>query len=79
MSELSAHHSLDAVGLYCPEPVMLLHSVVRKAQAGEIIRLTTTDPASLRDVPKFCLFLGHELIKTTNEQEQYEFWIRKSP
>lgn len=78
MSDQDAQHSLDATGLYCPEPVMLLHGTVRKAAIGDVIHVRATDPSSLRDIPKFCMFLGHELIKTHCHDEQFEFWIRKS-
>ena len=49
---------LDARGLYCPEPVMLLHNKIRDIPAGTFLRLTATDPSTQRDIPKFCLFLG---------------------
>jgi tRNA 2-thiouridine synthesizing protein A len=77
MSELVAAHYLDAAGLYCPEPVMLLHGVVRRASAGEIIHVLATDPSSVRDIPKFCQFLGHELLKTHVELDRFEYWICK--
>ncbi len=77
MSDPVAQHFLDAEGLYCPEPVMLLHGIVRKALAGEVIHVVATDPSSTRDIPKFCLFLGHELVSTRTEGERYEYWICK--
>ena len=54
--------SLDASGLLCPEPVMMLHKVMREAAIGNLIEVIATDPSTLRDIPKFCLFLGHELV-----------------
>lgn len=77
MSKLVAQHVLDAAGLYCPEPVMLLHGVVRKAAVGDVIHVLATDPSSVRDIPKFCLFLGHELLEMQEELNQYEYWICK--
>ncbi|RYZ87345.1 MAG: sulfurtransferase TusA [Moraxellaceae bacterium] len=77
MNEPVAQHFLDAAGLYCPEPVMLLHGVVRKAAVGEIIHVLATDPSSVRDIPKFCLFLGHDLVDTRTEVDRFEYWICK--
>lgn len=68
---------LDARGLICPEPVMMLHSAVRDANAGELIKMLATDPASERDVEKFCRFLNHELVKTEREGDLFTFMIRK--
>lgn len=77
MSDLVAQHFLDAEGLYCPEPVMLLHGLVRKAEVGEIIHVRATDPSTERDIPKFCHFLGHALVQTRVEASCFEYWICK--
>jgi tRNA 2-thiouridine synthesizing protein A len=55
-------HVLDASGLYCPEPVMMLHNKIREVGSGEVLKVMATDPSTQRDIPKFCIFLGHELI-----------------
>ncbi len=69
---------LDASGLLCPEPVMMLHKVVREAAIGEVIEVIATDPSTVRDIPKFCLFLGHELLSQKTENKKYFYYIRKS-
>ena len=68
---------LDASGLYCPEPVMLLHNKIRDIEAGDLLRLTATDPSTTRDVPKFCLYLGHELVESSQKAGKYLYLIRK--
>ena len=70
--------SLDASGLFCPEPVMMLHKVMREAASGNLIEVIATDPSTLRDIPKFCLFLGHELVSHQEVDAKYIFYIRKS-
>ncbi|GAB2785046.1 sulfurtransferase TusA [Halomonas shantousis] len=67
---------LDTTGLYCPEPIMLMHNRVRDMTAGEILLVVATDPATTRDIPKFCTFLGHELVAQRQEGELYRYWIR---
>ena len=68
---------LDARGLYCPEPVMLLHNKIRDIPAGTFLRLTATDPSTQRDIPKFCLFLGHELVSSTDNAGEDVYLIQK--
>lgn len=68
---------LDARGLYCPEPVMMLHTGVRGLAAGALLRLVATDPSTARDVPKFCLYLGHELVEEGRDGDLYVYLIRK--
>ena len=68
---------LDAVGLFCPEPVMMMHSKIRDIESGQVLQVLATDPSTKRDIPKFCMFLGHELLSQVEEGEQYHFLIRK--
>ena len=43
-------HQLDASGLYCPEPVMLLHNKIRDMAEGELLELLATDPSTVIDL-----------------------------
>ncbi|WP_201611065.1 sulfurtransferase TusA [Psychrobacter submarinus] len=56
------NHYLDTQGLICPEPVMMLHRTIRKADSGDVIEILATDPATTRDIPNFCRHLGHEFL-----------------
>ncbi|MGV8604628.1 sulfurtransferase TusA, partial [Pseudomonas aeruginosa] len=51
---------LDATGLNCPEPGMMLHNKVRDLEPGALLKVLATDPSTRRDIPKFCVFLSHE-------------------
>lgn len=68
---------LDAVGLFCPEPVMMMHSKIRDIDSGQVLQVLATDPSTQRDIPKFCLFLGHELLSEEQVDGQYHYLIRK--
>jgi len=68
---------LDTTGLYCPEPIMLMHNKVRDMTSGQVLKVIATDPATTRDVPKFCQFLGHELLEQdTASENNYLYFIR---
>jgi tRNA 2-thiouridine synthesizing protein A len=73
----SIHHVLDASGLTCPEPVMLLHKKIREMQSGEELLVIATDPSTTRDIPKFCTFLGHDLVSMEEADSTYRYHIRK--
>lgn len=68
---------LDACGLFCPEPVMMLHKKFREIAPGTLVQVWATDPSTTRDIPKFCLFLGHELLENAQEGTRYRYLIRK--
>lgn len=76
-ADLETAALLDATGLYCPEPVMMLHNKIRELAEGDLLKLQATDPSTTRDVPKFCMYLGHELLKEEQRDDQYFYWIRK--
>lgn len=68
---------LDTSGLYCPEPIMLMHNKVRDMASGQVLKVVATDPATTRDVPKFCQFLGHELLEQdVSSESSYLYFIR---
>ncbi len=69
---------LDTTGLLCPEPVMMLHKAVKEVGEGDLIEVTATDPSTKRDIPKFCRFLGHELVSLSETEKAYTFLIRKN-
>lgn len=71
-------HLLDTSGLYCPEPIMLLHTQLDKMTSGEVLLLIATDPATTRDVPKFSQFLKHPLVQQEEDQQQYRYWLQKN-
>ncbi|AIZ32325.1 MULTISPECIES: sulfurtransferase TusA [Pseudomonas] len=77
MTDLTPDATLDATGLNCPEPVMMLHQHVRNLNAGGLLKVIATDPSTRRDIPKFCTFLGHELVQQHEEAGTYLYWIRK--
>ncbi|MBR9830053.1 MAG: sulfurtransferase TusA [Oceanospirillales bacterium] len=78
MNKTGIDQTLDATGLLCPEPVMMLHNTVREMSAGDVLQVIATDPSTQRDIPKFCTFLGHELVdQRVLDNQTYEYLIRK--
>lgn len=81
-SEGLAEHDyelLDASGLKCPEPVMLLHKVVKRLDGNSLIKVLATDSSTERDVPRFCEFLQHDLLAALapeGNELHYIYWIR---
>lgn len=70
-------HEVDARGLRCPEPVMLLHACLRKMRGGEVVRVRADDPTTLRDIPQLCEHLGHVLLRREENAGELLFFVRK--
>lgn len=69
--------TLDATGLVCPEPLMLVRNRVREMHSGEILEVVATDPSTGRDFTNFCRFMGHELVEQSADAGVYTYRIRK--
>ncbi|UJF19320.1 sulfurtransferase TusA [Vibrio sp. SS-MA-C1-2] len=69
--------TLDAIGLRCPEPVMMVRKTVRKMTDGETLLITADDPSTVRDIPSFCRFMDHTLIDSQVETSPFQFLIQK--
>lgn len=68
--------TLNTQGTWCPEPIMLLSEHIEDCPSGHHIRLISTDPAALRDVPKYCAAMGHELLGTETLESEWVFLIQ---
>jgi tRNA 2-thiouridine synthesizing protein A len=69
--------TIDAAGLRCPEPVMMLHAAIRRVAPGDLLQLIATDPSTQRDVSNFCRFLPHELLSSEASEDRYVYVVRK--
>ena len=56
---------------------MLLHKEIKNIKEGQILSIVATDPSTTRDVPKFCHFLGHQLIAADEIDGKFHYYIKK--
>lgn len=70
-------HLLDAIGLRCPEPVMMVRKSIRKISVQETLLITADDPSTTRDIPSFCRFMEHELIAQQTNEKPFLYLIKK--
>lgn len=75
--DLNVDVKIDAKGLRCPEPLMVVRNKMMDMKSGEIIMVIATDPSTSWDFPNFCKFLHHELIHQETVENDYYYWIRK--
>lgn len=77
MTQIKHDLVLDAQGLMCPEPVMMLHTKVKELSEGDVLQVLATDPSTTRDIAKFCSFLGYTLLEQAESQGVFTFYIQK--
>ncbi|MDC7744511.1 sulfurtransferase TusA family protein [Rhizobium binxianense] len=64
-------------GLKCPLPVIKTRKKLAAMASGTLIRVDTTDPLAVIDMPHFCNEDGHELVETEKTENGHRFLIRK--
>jgi len=73
----NADHTLDASGLRCPEPVMMIRKTVRSLASGQTLLVIADDPSTTRDIPSFCRFMDHTLLASETDNMPYRYLIKK--
>ncbi|MBO1256728.1 sulfurtransferase TusA [Alteromonas sp. 5E99-2] len=73
----NADHTLDTLGLLCPEPVMMVRVQLRKMEIGQTVEVIADDPATKRDIPSFCHYMNHTLVAKQDETLPYRFVVKK--
>lgn len=68
---------LDTRGLNCPLPILKAKKTMREMGSGGVLRVTSSDPSSVKDFEAFCKQSGNELIDSSQEGHDYIFVIRK--
>ncbi len=51
--------NLDCTGQRCPQPIVELARAAKRSQVGDVIRITTDDPAAVIDIPAWCRMRAH--------------------
>lgn len=57
---------IDATGLACPQPIILLAQQISNIAIGDTLTLLADDPAAAFDVPAWCRMTQHELVSGAN-------------
>ena len=75
MSEYDAE--LDATGLNCPLPILRAKKAIAGLNEGQTLKITATDPGSVKDFEAFCKQTGNELLASGEEGGKFLFTIKK--
>ncbi len=67
----------NALGLRCPEPVMMLRVKLRPLADNTTVLVVADDPATTRDIPKFCTFMEHRLLASRTDSLPYLYLLAK--
>ena len=74
----SAHKELDTRGLNCPLPILKAKKALAEMASGELLRVVSTDPGSVRDFQAFARQTGNELVEqVANDEAEFVHVLRR--
>jgi len=74
---LVSNMELNCEGLRCPLPILKTKKAIDSLNSGDILKMTTTDPASAHDMSSWTKRTGHEIVSHTEASNIHTFFIRK--
>lgn len=61
--------TVDAVGLFCPMPVVKLKVEMEKVELKQVVELLADDPGVLEDLPAWCKETNNRLLSINENSE----------
>ena len=68
---------LDARGLNCPLPILRTKKALAELTSGQVLKVDSTDPGSVKDMAAFAKQTGNELLSSAEAGGEFVFFIRK--
>ncbi|MBP7665501.1 MAG: sulfurtransferase TusA family protein [Burkholderiaceae bacterium] len=68
---------IDTRGLNCPLPILKAKKALATLQTGEVLKVVSTDPGSVRDFQAFARQTGNELVEQTNVGNEFVHLLRR--
>jgi tRNA 2-thiouridine synthesizing protein A len=68
---------LDTRGLNCPLPILKTKKALAEMSSGQILKVWSTDPSSVKDFQAFAKQTGNELLEQSTEGNEYVLVLRR--
>lgn len=74
---MDVHKELDTRGLNCPLPILKTKKMLAEMQSGEVLKVVSTDPGSIRDFQAFARQTGNELIEQLSGAAEFVHVLKR--
>lgn len=71
------HKELDTRGLNCPLPILKAKKALADMASGDVLKVVSTDPGSMRDFQAFAKQTGNELLEQTTVSDEFVHLLRR--
>ena len=77
MTTMNHDKELDARGLSCPLPILKTKKALSDLASGQVLKVVSTDPGSIKDMQAFSNQTGNPLVSQSEQGKEYVFFLRK--
>ena len=74
----AADVKIDCLGLFCPIPILKTREAMKTLRTGQVLEMTSDDPASEADTRSWSAKTGHDLLEIERDGPVYRFLVRKT-
>ena len=74
---MDVQRELDTRGLNCPLPILKAKKALAEMNSGELLRVVSTDPGSMRDFQAFARQTGNELVEQNSLGDEFIHTLRR--
>jgi TusA-related sulfurtransferase len=68
---------LDTSGLLCPLPILKAKKALADMASGQLLKVVSTDPGSMRDFQAFARQTGNELVAQQTVDDEFVHVVRR--
>ncbi len=72
-----ASKELDTRGLNCPLPILKAKKALADMSTGELLKVISTDPGSVRDFQAFARQTGNELVEQSTGAGEFVHVLKR--
>jgi tRNA 2-thiouridine synthesizing protein A len=74
---MDADIEIDTRGLNCPLPILKAKKALTSMSSGQLLKVRSTDPGSLRDFQAFARQTGNELVEQSTLADEFVHWLKR--
>ena len=74
---MQAHKEIDTRGLNCPLPILKAKKALADMSTGQVLKVVSTDPGSVRDFQAFARQTGNDLLEQSSSADEFVHYLRR--
>ena len=68
---------IDTRGMHCPLPILKAKKALADMASGEVLKVVSTDPGSVRDFQAFAQQTGNALVAQSTHADEFVHLLRR--